>query len=92
MIRAHVVVKGRVQGVWYRQSTLEQAVTLGLAGWVRNLRGGEVEAVFEGEDAAVEEMVAWCRRGPPLAQVTELDVQRGAPEGLRPPFKVRPTE
>ena len=89
MIRAHVVVKGKVQGVWYRQSTMDQAESLGLAGWVRNLPGGEVEAVFEGEEDVVEEMLAWCRRGPPLARVTGMDVERGAAEGLAPPFRVR---
>ena len=70
--RVHVVVSGRVQGVFYRASAAEKADDLGLTGWVRNTREGDVEAVFEGDEAAVREMLAWCQRGPVLAKVTSV--------------------
>jgi acylphosphatase len=89
--RAHVVVSGRVQGVGFRFSTVEKAQSRGLAGWVRNLESGQVEAVFEGPREAVEEMVAWCRDGPPGAWVRDVSVVRDEPpEGLRQ-FETRPT-
>ena len=74
-IRAHVLISGHVQGVFYRASTQRQANSLALRGWVRNLPDGRVEAVFEGEQAIVERMVAWCRIGPPNAYVTDVDVR-----------------
>jgi acylphosphatase len=67
--RVRVVVSGRVQGVWFRESCREQAVALGVAGWVRNRADGTVEGVFEGPAAAVERLVTWCRTGPPRARV-----------------------
>jgi len=70
--RVHVWIKGRVQGVCFRAYTQEKAETLGLTGWVRNLLDGRVEAVFEGEEASVREMVKWCHRGPSYAEVTEV--------------------
>ncbi len=73
--RARVLVAGRVQGVWYRASTRAEADRLGLGGWVRNLADGRVEAAFEGPRAAVEEAVAWCRRGPPGARVESCEVR-----------------
>ncbi|KAL1566012.1 acylphosphatase [Salvia divinorum] len=69
-----VVVKGRVQGVFYRNWTVENARELGLKGWVRNRRDGAVEAVFSGGAEKVEEMERRCRRGPPDAMVTGLHV------------------
>lgn len=72
--RAHVFVSGRVQGVWFRGYTQEQAQELAVTGWVRNLWDGRVEAVFEGEEAAVQQMVDWCHTGPPSARVTKVDV------------------
>jgi acylphosphatase len=91
VVQVRVIVSGRVQGVWFRQSAADAARSLGLAGWVRNLRTGQVEAAFEGEEEAVERMIEWCRRGPPLADVTGLDVTRLPPEGLSSSFDVRPT-
>ena len=73
--RAQVRVAGRVQGVFYRQSTVEMANQLGLCGWVRNLPDGSVEALFEGDRLRVEQAVAWCRQGPPRASVNEVSVQ-----------------
>jgi acylphosphatase len=68
-----VVVHGRVQGVWFRGWTVDQARARGLDGWVRNRRDGTVEALFSGEDAAVEAMVAACRTGPPAARVVGIE-------------------
>ena len=62
--RAHVVVHGAVQGVFFRVETRDRARSLGVGGWVRNTADGSVEAVFEGDDERVESMVAWCSRGP----------------------------
>jgi acylphosphatase len=73
--RAQVLVTGRVQGVCFRQSTVEIAQGLGLSGWVRNLADGRVEALFEGERELVERAIAWCRQGPPRARVDEIDVE-----------------
>lgn len=80
--RVHVFVEGRVQGVWYRDSTRREAERLGLAGWVRNLRDGRVEAVFEGPAEKVASAVAWCARGPEHALVTHVDSEPEQPEGL----------
>lgn len=80
-VRAHVWVSGRVQGVWFRQSTAERAVELGVAGWVRNLEDGRVEAVFEGSPVAVADAVAYARRGPEHARVDDVELAYEAPEG-----------
>ena len=82
MIRVRVVVSGDVQGVWFRESCRREAERRGVAGWVTNRYDGTVEAVFEGEDAAVAQVVAWCRIGPPRADVTGVDVRQERPEGL----------
>jgi acylphosphatase len=73
-IRAHVVISGIVQGVFYRASTKEMAVQLGLKGWVRNTNDGRVEAEFEGEETSVKEMISWCHRGPKNAEVSDVTV------------------
>jgi acylphosphatase len=67
-------IEGRVQGVWYRAWTVEEASALGLDGWVRNLVDGAVEAVFAGPRERVDRMVVLCRRGPPLAKVASVTV------------------
>lgn len=72
--RVHLVVSGRVQGVFFRQSTADTARRLGLCGWVRNLPDGRVEAEAEGERHDLESFIAWCRRGPPAARVDDLSV------------------
>jgi len=87
-IRRRVVVHGRVQGVFFRGSTQDEARGAGIDGWVRNLPDGGVEAVFEGEAAGVEQLVAYCRRGPSWAQVTRVDVVEETPEGEQG-FRVR---
>jgi acylphosphatase len=71
-----------VQGVWFRESCRREAVARGVAGWVANRIDGGVEAVFEGPEPAVGEMVAWCRMGPPRADVTDVEVSQEPPEGL----------
>jgi acylphosphatase len=81
MRRAGVTVFGRVQGVFFRASCAKLARELGLSGWIRNAPGGGVEAVFEGADADVERMVAWCREGPPSARVDRVEVREEAPTG-----------
>jgi len=73
-VRAHVVVSGRVQGVFFRAKTQEKAKELGVFGWVKNLSEGRVEAVFEGERDKVEQMVKWAKSGPPGAIVNDLNV------------------
>lgn len=76
-----VRIEGRVQGVWFRAWTSEQAQARGLRGWVRNRRDGSVEALFAGEAQRVDEMVAACRQGPPLAQVREVTVNEADDPG-----------
>ena len=71
--RLRAIVAGRVQGVWFRAWTAEEARDLGIDGWVRNRRDGSVEAVFAGAAADVEAMLALCRRGPPLARVERIE-------------------
>jgi acylphosphatase len=80
-VRRRVVVTGRVQGVGFRYAVSERARTRGVAGWVRNLPSGQVEAVFEGEASAVEAMVGYCRRGPLGASVDDVRVTAETPAG-----------
>lgn len=72
VICLHAYVSGRVQGVWFRQSTKEMADSLGLTGWVRNLDDGRVELMAQGEDQAVRQLEAWLNQGPELATVAEV--------------------
>ncbi|MCK4388690.1 MAG: acylphosphatase [Desulfobacterales bacterium] len=73
-VRAHVVIDGRVQGVFFRMETRRAAIQRGVTGWVRNRRDGAVEAVFEGEDPAVRSMVEWCEAGPAIARVSNVSL------------------
>ncbi|KDN88080.1 acylphosphatase [Kitasatospora cheerisanensis KCTC 2395] len=82
VIRRRVLVSGTVQGVFFRDSCRRAAAEAGVAGWVRNLPDGRVEAVFEGDDAPVERMVAWMRRGPSRAEVEHVEVIPEPLEGL----------
>lgn len=81
-VRARVIVHGRVQGVYFRASTQRAAQRLGVAGWVRNLPDGSVEAVFEGSAAAVGQAVAWSADGPERAHVETIETTAEDPEGL----------
>lgn len=73
MIRLRLRIRGRVQGVWFREATRVEAERLGVRGWVRNLPDGSVEAVLEGDADAVRALEAWCHEGPPSARVTQVD-------------------
>jgi acylphosphatase len=79
--RVNVVVSGHVQGVFFRAMCAREARARGVAGWVRNRDDGSVEAMFEGDADAVAGMVSWCRRGPPGASVTDVDVLDETPTG-----------
>jgi acylphosphatase len=82
MIRRHVVVHGRVQGVFFRDATRRLAERHGVGGWVANRRGGTVEAVFEGDEDSVARLVDFVHLGPVGAEVERVDVSDETPEGL----------
>jgi acylphosphatase len=86
--RVRVVIEGRVQGVFFRASTRDEARARGLFGWVRNLPDGRVEALFEGDKRVVENMLAWCRQGPPYAYVARVEVERQAYVGDQADFRI----
>jgi acylphosphatase len=79
--RVRVLVRGRVQGVFFRAEARERARSLGVAGWIRNTGDGSVEAVFEGPDEQVDSLVEWCRRGPAGARVDEVEAVPEEPVG-----------
>ncbi|MDD5452120.1 MAG: acylphosphatase [Desulfovibrionales bacterium] len=89
MVRAHVIINGRVQGVFFRYSTQEEATRLGLKGWVKNRHDGQVEAVFEGDEPTVEKMLKWCHQGPPHAVVNKVDVNWEDYKGESDRFDIR---
>lgn len=74
MVRARLTIEGLVQGVAFRASTVEEARRLGVCGWVRNVPSGAVEAVIEGEEARVRRLIEWCRTGPPMARVNNVNI------------------
>jgi acylphosphatase len=80
-VRAHLLISGKVQGVYFRQSTLIEAKGLEVTGWIRNLIDGRVEAVFEGKEHSVKTLVNYCRQGPSAARVKDLDVTYGPFKG-----------
>ncbi len=87
--RMHLVITGRVQGVWYRASAQSEAQGLGLTGWVRNRADGDVELVAEGSRAALESLLEWCRNGPPMAHVEDVRVRWEAPLDEAQDFQLR---
>ncbi len=87
--RAHLLISGRVQGVFYRAFTRETASYLGLCGWVRNLPDGRVEAIFEGNRDMIEEAINRCRSGPPGARVDEIDINWEEFKGEFNDFSIR---
>jgi len=88
-IRAHLFIEGRVQGVFFRAYTQEEAQKRKLTGWVKNLYDGSVEAVFEGEERDVQSMIDWCHSGPPHAVVTDVSVEIEDYGGAYSDFSVR---
>jgi acylphosphatase len=82
-------IRGRVQGVGYRFSAVDEARRLGLRGWVRNTPDGAVELVAEGSEAQLRQLAAWCRSGPPGARVTDVDESREAAVGEFTDFQIR---
>jgi len=83
VIQRRLLIRGRVQGVFFRDSTRRAATEAGVAGWVANRDDGAVEAVLEGEPAAVERVIACCRRGPDGARVERVEIAEGEPQGLQ---------
>ena len=89
MKSVHVMISGRVQGVFFRAETERMAKNLKLTGWVRNREDGRVEALFEGEDKAVDKMVDWCYSGPPGARVDNVIIDDEPYTGNYQSFRVR---
>lgn len=87
-VRVRLVVRGQVQGVWFRESCRRQADAAGVRGWARNLADGRVEVVLEGRRDAVHQVAAWCRVGPPRADVVGVEQREEQPTGERG-FRVR---
>ena len=86
--RRRVLISGLVQNVWFRATTAKQAARAGVDGWVRNLADGRVEAVLEGTEDAVNEMIDFCSRGPEMARVDRIEVVEENPENLES-FRIR---
>lgn len=91
MIRAHILVEGRVQGVGYRANTRRMANQLKLKGWVRNLRDGRVEIMVEGEEEMVERLIQWCHRGPTSAYIRKVTSEKSEPQRDFDRFRVKST-
>lgn len=88
-VRAHVLISGNVQGVNFRYYIIERAKGLGIKGWVRNLPSGEVEAVFEGEEGKIKEMLKWCKKGSSFAKVDDVKVEFKDYKGKFDDFEMR---
>ncbi|HID04426.1 MAG TPA: acylphosphatase [Candidatus Caldiarchaeum subterraneum] len=88
-VRAHLMISGRVQGVFFRAYMREEAERLGLKGWVRNLPDGRVEAVVEGPEEEVKKLISWAHRGPPAAKVEKVEVMWERPTGGFRGFTIR---
>jgi acylphosphatase len=86
--RAHIFISGRVQGVFFRGTTRQKARSMDVNGWIRNLRDGRVEAVFEGPEDQVRSLVNWCHKGPRSARVDSVETDWEVPQG-ETGFKVR---
>jgi len=74
--KVHVIISGRVQGVWFRENTKSKAEPFGITGWVRNTSDGNVEAVFEGDEKIIEGILEWCNHGPPLSKVDNVEIKK----------------
>lgn len=88
-VRAELIIHGRVQGVFFRASTRDEAERLGLKGWVKNLPLMRVEAVLQGPEDKVKEAIQWCQQGPPGAKVTRVEVKWDSPRGDLTGFQIR---
>ena len=88
-VRAHLFISGQVQGVSYRASTQEQAKKRGVTGWVKNLPDGRVEAVLQGPKDKVDDLIEWCRKGPPAAKVDKVEVSWEKAEEDLKTFEIR---
>lgn len=86
--RVRLIIKGRVQGVWFRDSTRREAARLGVFGWVKNRPDGHVEALMEGPEDKVKLLVDWCHHGPPNAHVSSVDETPEACEGTYDSFEI----
>lgn len=89
IVNVHVLISGRVQGVWFRASTKQVAKQLGLTGWVRNTSNGCVEAVFEGEERLINKMIEWCHQGPALSKVDNVEIINQEPTNDFNGFSIR---
>jgi acylphosphatase len=89
LIRRHLLISGRVQGVCFRYYTRKTALSNGVTGWVRNLPDGRVEAEVEGEKIAVERTIVWCQSGPEMAQVDHIEVEEREVRGEGQDFTIR---
>ena len=87
-VRVRLIIKGRVQGVWFRDSTRKEALRLGVTGWVKNRPDGHVEMLAEGPEKGVKELVAWCHHGPSHARVSAVDETLEAWEGAYDSFEI----
>ena len=92
MIATRLVIRGRVQGVGYRYSMVDAAQALNVTGWVRNRRDGTVEALVQGEAAAIDAILAWCSHGPPSARVDAIDTMAAEADAMLDSFGHRHTE
>ena len=88
-VRVHLKILGHVQGVFFRNSTQEKAIRLGLRGWVRNCSDGSVETVAEGKRWDVGEWIRWCSNGPPRARVQKVDIRWNLCGGKLDDFQIR---
>lgn len=88
-VRAHLFLSGKIQGVFFRDSMKKKAEKLGVSGWVKNLKDGRVEAVFEGKKDKVESMVKWSNKGPILAKVEDLEADWEEPKGNFKEFDIK---
>ncbi|MBY0356743.1 MAG: acylphosphatase [Candidatus Obscuribacterales bacterium] len=86
--RIKLIITGKVQGVYFRQSTREEAYRLGLSGWVKNEADGAVSAEAQGTPEQLERLIAWCRQGPPRAQVNQLEIEWLAVKAEEAPFQI----
>ena len=88
-LRVHAIIRGKVQGVCFRLETKRAAESIGVNGWVRNLADGSVEALFEGEEENIRQILAWCRRGPTLSRVTSVDKTEETFKGEFGDFRIK---